>query len=59
CMRAYHDVGFIGPMRPDHVPTRAGESNERPAYGVLGQLFAMGYIRGLDHAIVGRTDLSL
>ncbi len=25
-MRAYHEVGFNGPMRPDHVPTLAGES---------------------------------
>lgn len=55
CMRAYHEVGFDGPMRPDHVPTMAGESNERPAYGVLGRLFANGYIRGLDHAIFGRS----
>ena len=55
CMRAYHDIGFDGPMRPDHVPTMAGESNERPAYGTLGRLFAMGYIRGLDHAVFGRS----
>ena len=57
CMRAYHDIGFDGPMRPDHVPTMAGESNDRPAYGVLGRLFAMGYIRGLDHAIFGRNGI--
>jgi len=24
-MRAYREVGFAGPMRPDHVPTLAGE----------------------------------
>lgn len=55
CMRAYHDVGFDGPMRPDHVPTMAGETNDRPAYGTLGRLFAMGYIRGLDHAVYGQS----
>lgn len=55
CMRAYRDIGFEGPMRPDHVPTMDGESNERPAYGVFGRLFANGYIRGLDHAIFGRS----
>jgi len=27
-MRAYHEIGFNGPMRPDHVPTLAGESTE-------------------------------
>lgn len=54
CMRAYHEVGYDGPMRPDHVPTMYGEPNDRPAYGTLGRLFAMGYIRGLDQAICGR-----
>jgi mannonate dehydratase len=27
-MRAYHEIGFAGPMRPDHVPTLAGETTE-------------------------------
>lgn len=51
CMRAYAEVGFAGPMRPDHVPTMYGEPNDRPAYGTLGRLFALGYIRGLEQAI--------
>ena len=54
CMRAYAEVGFDGPMRPDHVPTMAGEPNDRPAYGTLGRLFAIGYIRGLEHAVFGK-----
>ncbi len=54
CMRAYADVGFAGPMRPDHVPTMEGESNEHPAYGTLGRLFAIGYIRGLEHSVFGK-----
>ena len=33
-MRAYHDVAYDGPMRPDHTPTMEGESNENPGYGV-------------------------
>jgi mannonate dehydratase len=53
CLRAYRDVGFNGPLRADHVPTMFGEANERPGYGVLGRLFALGYIRGLQHAIYG------
>jgi mannonate dehydratase len=54
CMRAYSDIGFSGPMRPDHVPTMEGESNARPAYGTLGRLFAIGYIRGLQHSVFGK-----
>jgi mannonate dehydratase len=50
CMRAYADVGFDGPMRPDHVPTMYGEPNDRPGYETLGRLFANGYIRGLADA---------
>lgn len=51
CMRAYAEVGFDGPMRPDHVPTMAGESNEQPGYETLGRLFANGYIRGLADSV--------
>ncbi|MCW2781406.1 MAG: Mannonate dehydratase [Marmoricola sp.] len=57
CMRAYAEVGFAGPMRPDHVPTMAGENNEQPGYGVLGRLFALGYIRGLEQAVFDRSDI--
>ncbi len=34
-------------MRPDHVPTMAGEENSSPGYMALGNLFALGYMRGL------------
>jgi mannonate dehydratase len=51
CMRAYRDVGFEGVLRPDHVPTLAGEPSPRPGYAVLGRLFAVGYIRGLQEAV--------
>lgn len=53
CMRAYRDIGFDGPLRPDHMPTLAGESNTRPGYNTLGRLFALGYIRSLAHAVYG------
>lgn len=46
-MRAYRDVGFDGPMRPDHVPTMTGEDNSNPGYHTKGRLFAIGYMRGL------------
>jgi mannonate dehydratase len=54
CMQAYRDVGFEGVLRPDHVPTLLGESNERPGYAVLGRLFAVGYIRGLQESAYHR-----
>ena len=34
-------------IRPDHTPTMAGESNEKLGYTVQGNLFAVGYIRGI------------
>jgi mannonate dehydratase len=49
-VRAYVDIGFDGPLRSDHVPTMAGERNDRPGYESLGRLFAVGYIRGLWEA---------
>lgn len=46
-IEAYNDVGFDGPIRPDHVPSMAGEPNENPGYEMLGRLFAVGYMTGL------------
>jgi len=50
-MKAYIEIGFKGPLRPDHVPTMAGDSNDRPGYSALGSLYAAGYIRGLIESI--------
>jgi len=50
-MKCYKEVGFNGPMRPDHVPTMAGEDNSNPSYGILGNLFAIGYMKGLLEAV--------
>lgn len=49
-MCAYRDIGFDGPMRPDHVPQLAGEEEGEPGYTMLGRLFAFGYMRGLMQA---------
>ena len=51
CLRTYHEVGFDGPMRPDHVPTVEGDSNDHPGYSLYGRLFALGYIRGLMESV--------
>ncbi len=51
CMRAYRDIGFEGVMRPDHVPTMEGDSNEQAGYSSIGRLFAIGYLKGLRQAV--------
>lgn len=50
-MRAYDEIGFRGPIRPDHTPQLEGEAAGEPGYTIKGRLFAWGYIRGLMHAI--------
>ena len=54
-MQILYDTGFKGPIRPDHVPTMAGDSNSFPGYSTIGTLFAVGYIRGLMDAARGTT----
>ncbi|MCY3005453.1 MAG: mannonate dehydratase [Planctomycetota bacterium] len=49
-MRALREVGFDGPVRPDHVPQMVGEDDGEPGYTMLGRLFAYGYMRGLMQA---------
>lgn len=51
-MKAYYDIGFKGAIRPDHVPTMAGDSNQYAGYSTIGTLYAFGYIRGLMEAVV-------
>lgn len=55
CMRAYKDIGFDGVLRPDHVPTMEGDSNENAGYSSIGRLFAIGYLKGLREAIYGAS----
>lgn len=56
CMRAYHEVGYQGPMRPDHVPTLAGDSNQQPSYSRAARLHAVGYLQGIRDAVYGRPS---
>jgi mannonate dehydratase len=51
CLQAYKDIGFDGVLRPDHVPTVEGDSNENAGYSSFGRLYAIGYIRGLRQAV--------
>jgi mannonate dehydratase len=50
-MKAYYDIGYKGPIRPDHVPTMDGDTNDHPGYSTIGTLFAIGYMRGLMESI--------
>ena len=52
-MKAYYDIGYKGPIRPDHVPTMAGDSNDNPGagYSTIGTLYDIGYMRGLIESI--------
>jgi mannonate dehydratase len=56
-LKVCHEEGFTGPLRCDHVPAFAGELNDNPGYGVLGRLFADGYVLGLlDGLGIHRSD---
>lgn len=56
CMKAYKDIGFEGVLRPDHVPTMEGDSNDNPSYSAIGRLFAIGYIKGLRESVYGSRE---
>jgi mannonate dehydratase len=56
CMQAYKDIGYEGVLRPDHVPTMEGDSNDNPSYSSIGRLFAIGYIKGLREAVYGSKE---
>lgn len=46
-----HKVAPNALIRPDHTPTMAGESNEKFGYTMQGNLFAVGYLRGILESI--------
>lgn len=48
--------GIMGGM---HSVLRRPEATDRPGYGMLGRLFAIGYIRGLEHAAYGHPSTRL
>jgi mannonate dehydratase len=55
-LRHYHTHGYSGPLRPDHAPTMYGEdqgtfsSGISAGYGMLGKVYALGYLRGICEA---------
>lgn len=45
--KAYQSIGFNGAIRSDHVPTMAGENNSQHGYAMKGNLFGIGYLKGI------------
>jgi mannonate dehydratase len=50
-LKAYHQIGFDGPIRPDHTPNMVGDDTENPGYEMQGRLFAVGYMKGIMEAL--------
>ncbi len=49
-MKYYNDLGINVPVRVDHVPAMAGDS-DTTGYGAIGRLFAIGYLKGILEAV--------
>jgi mannonate dehydratase len=55
--RAYRDIGFDGPVRPDHAPALDGDhvhtgsvSGINVGYEANGMIYTVGYMKGLMQA---------
>lgn len=46
-LKLYDSLGIDVPIRVDHVPLMAGETQENAGYTALGRLYAIGYLKGL------------
>jgi len=53
--RAYREIGYTGFMRPDHMPQLITERGDHDGYGLHGNLFAIGYLKGLMEPIFGKV----
>ncbi|PTX53981.1 D-mannonate dehydratase [Melghirimyces profundicolus] len=49
-LKAYHDIGFNGPMRPDHGRMIWGETG-RPGYGLYDRALGAAYLNGIWEAL--------
>lgn len=55
--RTYSDIGFDGPIRPDHAPAMEGDpvhqgpvSGTNVGYEATGMIYTVGYIKRLMQA---------
>jgi mannonate dehydratase len=44
-------IGSLERLAPKPGPTMAGEANHQPGYGSKGNLFSIGYLKGIMHAL--------
>ena len=49
-LKLYKKCNIDVPIRVDHVPLMAGESQDLAGYTALGRLFAIGYLKGIMDA---------
>lgn len=50
-LEIYSSAGFDGPIRPDHAPAMGDEDpSTTRGYGVMGKIFAFGYMKGVMQA---------
>lgn len=54
-LEAFREVGYDGAIRSDHVPQLVTESGSNDGYGLHGNLFAIGYMKGLMEPVFGRS----
>ena len=52
--QAYRDVGYGGFIRSDHVPHLISDRGAHDGYGMQGNIFAIGYMKGLMEPIFGK-----
>jgi mannonate dehydratase len=57
-MQAYHDIGFTGPMRPDHGRMIWDETGT-PGYGLYDRALGAMYLKGVWHGLRCRERNSL
>ena len=50
-MKAFYDIGFDGPFRPDHGRAIWGEKG-MPGYGLFDRALGAAYLNGLWEAII-------
>lgn len=55
-LRALKEVGYDGPMRPDHQARSAAYETLPPnsGYRLMGKFYAIGYMKGLMEAVYGK-----
>ena len=52
--QAYREIGYDGFIRSDHVPHLATDAGAHDGYGLHGNIFAIGYLKGLMEPIFGK-----